>query len=107
MMTSKTTVRKAKQAFWLVSGKMKQDAYHNTDTSTQLKYITVTCTLSLVTSGIKIDPKACGTNIQHRALCRGSSVNPIKPKLQSWLGLKGFYRTYKTFQIWEYRCLIS
>lgn len=46
MMTSKTqtTSREAKQAFWLVSGKMKQDAYHNTDTSRQLRFITVTCT---------------------------------------------------------------
>lgn len=76
MRTSKTqtTVREAKQAFWLVGGKMKQDAFHNTDTSRQLTFITVTCTLSLVTSGIKIDPKACGTKMYNIELCAGGPL---------------------------------
>lgn len=53
---------------------MKQDAFHNTDTSRQLKFITVTCTLSLVTSGIKIDPKACGTKMYNIELCAGGPL---------------------------------
>lgn len=53
MMTSKTQtrVREAKQAFGLVSGKVKQDAYQNQTLADKLKFITVTCTLSLDTSG--------------------------------------------------------
>lgn len=83
MMTSntQTTVREAKQALWLASGKMKQDAHHNQDTSRRLKFTTVTCTLSLVTDGIKTDPGACGTECTQWALCRESSMNPIQVQI--------------------------
>lgn len=67
---TQTTVREAKQAFLLASGKMKQDAYHNQDTNRQLK---VTCTFSLVTNGIKIDPTACGTECTTVSFVQGGS----------------------------------
>lgn len=73
MTTSKThiPVREAKQALGLVSGKMRQDAYHNPDTSRQLKFTIVTCTLSLVTRGTKTDPKACGTKCATASFVQG------------------------------------
>lgn len=55
---------------------MKQDAYHNTDTSTQLKFITGTCTLSLVTSGIKTDPEACSTKCGTTSFVQGVLCKP-------------------------------
>lgn len=70
---TQTTVREAKQAFWLASGKMKHDADHNQDTSRQLKFTTVTCTFSLVTNGIKINPAACGTECTTVSFVQGGS----------------------------------
>lgn len=83
--TQNTDYQKAKQAFRLVSGKMKQDAYHNTDTSRQLKLIRVTCTLSRVTSGINTDPKACSINCTTSSFVQGVLCKPYKPKLQPQL----------------------
>lgn len=57
---------------------MRQDAYHNTDTSRQLKCITVTCTLSQGTSGIKTDFKACGTKCTTSSFVQGVLCKPYK-----------------------------
>lgn len=73
---TQATVREAKQAFWLVSGKMKQDAYHNTDTGRRLNFTMGTCTLPLVTSGIKTDPKACGTKCTTSSFVQGVLCKP-------------------------------
>lgn len=55
---------------------MKQDANHNTDTRRQLKFITGTCTLSRVTSGIKTGPKACGTKGTTSSFVQGVLYKP-------------------------------
>lgn len=95
MRTSKTqtTVGEAKRAFWLVSGKMKQDALHGPETSRQLTFTTVTCTVTSY-EGIKADPEACGTGCATSSFVQGSSTALHKPKSQSWL-LKESWELHK------------